>query len=122
MKSKLFFLLIFFMLAAPVFADYMDTAWVRTYDGLANNYDVANAIAVDDSGNIYVTGYSIGSDSYYDYATIKYNSYGNVIWVRRYNGPGNDYDYANALVVDGSGNVYVTGYSRGSGTITIMRR
>jgi hypothetical protein len=32
-------------------------------------------------------------------------------WVRRYNGPGNVYDWANDIVVDDSGDVYVTGIS-----------
>jgi hypothetical protein len=37
-------------------------------------------------------------------------------WVRRYNGPGNNDDIATDITVDGSGNVYVTGQSHGSGT------
>jgi uncharacterized delta-60 repeat protein len=88
-----------------------DTAWVRRYDGPANGDNVANDIAVDDSGNVYVTGYSSGSGTYLDYATIKYYPNGDTAWTRRYNGPANNYDEAKAIAVDGSGNVYVTGYS-----------
>jgi Beta-propeller repeat len=40
------------------------------------NPDVANAIAVDGSGNVYVTGGSYTIESWTDYATIKYNSAG----------------------------------------------
>ncbi|KPL02784.1 MAG: hypothetical protein AMJ90_04845 [candidate division Zixibacteria bacterium SM23_73_2] len=88
-----------------------DTAWVRRYDGPGNDYDYAFDAAVDDSGNIYVTGVSVGSGSSADYATIKYNPDGDTVWVRRYNGSGNSSDWAHGICVDGSGNVYVTGES-----------
>jgi hypothetical protein len=71
---------------------------------------------VDSSGNVYVTGRSGGSGTSDDYATLKYDPAGNQLWVRSYNGPGNSDDWAYALALDGSGNVYVTGWSYGSGT------
>src|SRR4030066_1939439 len=93
-----------------------DTLWVRSYNGPGNEYDEASALAVDDSGNVYVTGSSVGSDpyNYTDYATIKYSSSGDTLWVKRYNGAGNGGDGANALAVDDRGNVYVTGWSLGT--------
>ncbi|MDD2891073.1 MAG: SBBP repeat-containing protein, partial [bacterium] len=94
-----------------------DTMWVRRYHGPDNSsWDEATALAIDNSGNVYVTGKSFSSDTNPDYATIKYNSFGDTMWVRRYNGPGNTYDWANALAVDNSGNVYVTGRSCDTGT------
>ncbi len=90
-------------------------AWVARYNGPADWTDYATALAVDDSGNVYVTGWSTGSDTDRDYATIKYDSAGNQLWAERYNGPGNYDDWAYALAVDNSGNVYVTGESYDSG-------
>jgi len=90
--------------------------WVQRYNGPGDYVDEAYAIAVDDSGNVYVTGRSYASGTNYDYATIKYNPAGVQQWVQRYNGPGNGYDYAYSLALDGQENVYVTGYSTGSGT------
>ena len=85
--------------------------WVARYNGLGNTDDSPNALAVDASGSVYVTGYSIGSGTFYDYATIKYNAAGTQEWVARYNGPGNTKDRAADVAVDGAGNVYVTGDS-----------
>jgi len=90
--------------------------WVARYNGPGNDDDEANSITIDNSGNLYVTGASIGSGTWYDYCTIKYNSSGVQQWIARYNGQGNDDDVAYSIAVDGSGNVYVTGYSWGSGS------
>jgi uncharacterized delta-60 repeat protein len=88
--------------------------WVARYNGPGNDADGATAIGVDDSGDVYVTGFSIGLGGNYDYATIKYSSAGQEQWVARYNGPGEDWDLANDMIVDASGNVYVTGQSVGT--------
>jgi len=92
--------------------------WASRYDGLGNSTDCAEAIAIDNSGNVYVTGGSMGSGTAWDYATIKYNSAGVQQWASRYDGPVNSDDYAKDIAVDTSGNVYVTGYSSGSGTVS----
>ncbi len=85
--------------------------WVQTYNGPGNGNDAATSIAVDGSGNVYVTGYSDPGGFNNDYATIKYNSSGIQQWVQRYNGTGNGWNGAHSLAVDGLGNVYVTGIS-----------
>ncbi len=86
--------------------------WVARYNGPENGEDAASGLALDSSGDAYVTGLSSNAaGSYYDYATVKYDSAGNQLWVARYNGPANNNDYAYALAVDASGNVYVTGRS-----------
>ncbi|MBN2423694.1 MAG: SBBP repeat-containing protein [Calditrichaceae bacterium] len=90
--------------------------WAERYNGQGNSEDEANAIAVDEAGNVYVTGYSIGSDTYRDYATIKYNTAGVEQWTALYNSPDSGQDIANAIAVDEAGNVYVTGRSDSSGS------
>src|SRR5262249_56243017 len=90
--------------------------WVARYNGPGNGGDAANRMGSDSAGNVYVTGKSFGSGTDDDYATIKYDSFGQEQWVARYNGPGNGSDEADAIAIDSAGNVYVTGKSFGSGT------
>jgi len=86
--------------------------WTNRYNGPGNSH--VNALAVDGSGNVFVTGYSPGSGSSGDYATIAYSGAGVPLWTNRYNGPGNGDDEPQAVAVDGGGNVFVTGYSAGT--------
>jgi hypothetical protein len=90
--------------------------WASRYDGPGHAYDIPHALAVDSSGDVYVTGESDGIASGQDYATLKYDPNGNLLWAARYNGPDNSTDSALRLAVDGAGNVYVSGNSIGTGS------
>lgn len=88
-----------------------DTLWTRSLDGLGGSDDEGLDIAIDLSGNVYVTGYSKGNGTNDDYQTIKYNSTGVLQWSATYNYAANQDEQANSIGIDLSGNVYVTGQS-----------
>lgn len=90
--------------------------WARNYNGTGNKADVGHNLHIDGSGNILVAGHSIGVTNLYDYAVVKYDPSGTELWNARYNGPAGGEDWARAVTCDPAGNVYVTGYSAGSGT------
>jgi hypothetical protein len=90
-----------------------DELWVARYNGPGINYSFDNpsAIAIDSQGNVYVTGYSRGDGTGNDYATIKYDTDGNELWVARHDGPYHGSDEAIAVAINASGDVFVTGTS-----------
>ena len=85
--------------------------WNASFDGVAGLSDSGNAIAVDASGNVYVTGHSYNAALNKDYVTIKYNSAGVQQWTAFYNGAANLDDEGLGITTDATGNVYVTGSS-----------
>jgi uncharacterized delta-60 repeat protein len=87
--------------------------WVARYNGPANSFDLAYALALDNAGNVYVTGSDQKTIYNSDFLTVKYNSSGLQQWTARYNGSANDNDESYALAIDKPGNVYVTGYING---------
>jgi hypothetical protein len=82
--------------------------WSKTYDGPSKRDDLISSLKIDASGNAYVTGssFTIGN-SLTDYATLKYDADGNMLWVKRYDS--GVAETAGELEVDALGNVYVTG-------------
>jgi hypothetical protein len=89
--------------------------WTNRYNGPGNGTDQAQAVALDASTNVYVTGVSYGGAiTGDDWATLKYTSAGVPVWTNRYSGTGAGYDFARAVAADAGTNVYVTGYSPGT--------
>jgi hypothetical protein len=71
--------------------------WTNRYHGPGAGSDTTSGVAVDASGNVFVTGCCA--------ATIGYSSAGEALWTNRASGA------AQALAVDAVGNVFVTGGS-----------
>src|SRR6185503_8903877 len=69
--------------------------WVASYDA-ARNSDYPGALVLDESGNVYITGISYGSQTGADLIALKYDSSGNLLWASRYNGVANVSDAGNA--------------------------
>ncbi|MBE0433715.1 PQQ-like beta-propeller repeat protein [candidate division WOR-3 bacterium] len=97
--------------------DNGDTNWVYRYNGPGNGADAAKAVVYGGDSNIYAAGYSMGSGTGYDFIVISLDKdTGDTNWVYRYNGPGNGWDRAYAIVWGMDGNLYAAGYSVGVNT------
>lgn len=98
-----------------------DWLWGRTVTG-SYGYCWSRSIATDASGNIYVAGIFDGCYVTFDTTTItnispcssnediflvKYDPNGNVIWAKQAAGMAGD--WANAIALDASGNIYMVG-------------
>ncbi|KAF0216823.1 MAG: fibronectin I domain-containing [Geobacteraceae bacterium] len=92
-------------------ADGTGLAWTPVVFGAAGN-DVATAVVADSLKNIIVTGYTWNGTNY-DIHTIKYSgATGAVMWEHTFDdGAANGDDWATAIAVDGSDDIYVAGYS-----------
>jgi hypothetical protein len=91
--------------------------WARQAGGA--DFDEGYGIAADPAGNCYVTGYIQGNSSFgstnltsvngsFDCFLAKYDTNGNLLWVRQAGGPEADFPYG--IAADSAGNSYTTGY------------
>ena len=78
-------------------------------------------MALDNEGNVCVTGLSENLTGTYDIITIKYNTDGDSLWGNRYNGEtAFTMDQPVAMDIDNNNNVLVSGYSFGSTPMTLV--
>jgi hypothetical protein len=85
--------------------------WVRRIDGPTYSWDSAGDIAIDDSANIYFTGFISGSGTRRDIITAKYDSSGRKKWQTTFNSSANSDDWGSDIALDKSRNVFVFGVS-----------
>jgi hypothetical protein len=91
--------------------------WARPYAGPTGFDDWAVAVAVDRAGNVAVVGASAVTPQKHGFVVIRYDTNGNALWPApvRFDpdpaDPNSGMTEARDAVLDGSGNVYVTGSS-----------
>jgi len=91
--------------------------WVFAHNGSANYSDEAADVAVDDAGNVYVTGFTLETLTGYDIAVAKINRHGQLRWIRLYNQSGGGAEFARRIAVHDSNQIYVAGGSQSKITL-----
>jgi len=89
--------------------------WTKQFG--TSSTDLADGVAIDSSGNVYVVGYTYGeldgntNTGNSDIFVVKYNSSGTKQWTKQLGSSSRDYDYG--VATDSSRNVYVSGDTYG---------
>ncbi|MFW9990147.1 MAG: SBBP repeat-containing protein [Candidatus Odinarchaeota archaeon] len=108
-----------------IVADNMGNVFILEGKGFLGKYDTygneqwriptyaGRGIGIDCSGNAFITDYieSFGPSNR-DVLLLKYDSDGNLLW--NYTWGGFDDDYGHDVVIDNSGNIYITGITHNS--------
>jgi len=98
--------------------------WAKSGGGIYD--DVAQGVAADQAGNVYVTGYfyspsitvgafTLTNAGVGDIFIVKYNSAGNEIWTK--SGGGTNDENGNAIATDAAGNIFVTGFFQSASVV-----
>ncbi len=83
--------------------------WDKTVNGSINNEDYFTKSAVDDSGNVYLTGTIYNSPTGRDIMFRKYNSSGELVWQHDYSSATPDGQDGGVGILYKNGYVYITG-------------
>lgn len=89
-----------------------EVVWGKIHDNGTLTSDIANSVAIDNSGNIFIAGQIKGNNSW-DYGILKYNYTGAEVWNTSYDS-GFTPDIAKSVAIDSGNNILVTGYVKNS--------
>jgi hypothetical protein len=113
-----------------VFVSKLDSSgnfvWAKQFIAGSGNTDYGYSIALDDSGNVYTAGqfmstcdfdpgagvYNLTSAGNNDIFISKLNASGNFVWAKKMGGTASDGGLA--ITLDGSGNIYTSGWFMGT--------
>ncbi len=100
----------------------LKNVWTRTGSSAGN--DRGHSICTDDSGRVYITGYTTGNATFSgktiasygnsDVFFVKYGGAGNIMGIQRAGSAAND--AGNGITCDAVGTIYVTGYHSNNAT------
>lgn len=121
---KIFVIIILLFFSFRLIGQAPDWRWARSAGG--NSYEGGYSIAVDNNGNLFLTGnfksssitfgnFTLNNSGDYDIFLVKYGGSGNVIWAKSAGGTFDE--KGESITTDKNGNVYITGYFQ-SPTIT----
>ncbi len=107
-------ILVLVFTAPAVAEDAYSVAWTAQIG--TSSHERSRSVAVDASGNSYISGYTqgvLGSSSAggADAFLTKFDSSGSELWTQQIGTSSNDYSYS--VAVDGSGNAYISGETLG---------
>ena len=113
--SRILLFLIFVGSLNAVFGQQPTQIWTNRFNGTGDFSQQFNSIVP--SGNAtYVGGYTVKSGNQRDFYLSKFNSKGDTLWTRAYNGSAGTDDAIVSMIADSAGNIYVSGYSSEKGT------
>ena len=121
-RLKLLLTILIFTLAENTFAQKFE--WARHVGGTKS--EDGKDLVIDDSGNLYVTGYFEGtvdfdpssrvsnltSNGNWDIFILKLNVKGDFVWVKQFGS--SNIDEGHSIALDDSGNIFCTGNFRGT--------
>ena len=115
-------MLIFFSACMPVACLIAQPTWSWARAAGGGNDQAGQSVALDPDGNIFITGYSVGSSVFGSYTIsainaedifiAKYNAAGLALWA--YGAGGNGDERAKGVATDSAGNAYICGFYEGT--------
>jgi uncharacterized delta-60 repeat protein len=83
--------------------------WLQNIDGILQNTDFANSVAMDNNGNVVAAGRTFNTGANTDFTVAKFDRDGALLWQRDLRGPRNGSAVATSVAVDEAGNVVAGG-------------